>query len=68
MRVRRRIGNVPWPGETREMGIRDIKKVREICRLREEDGIDSVSFYDYMVVVDSFVNRYRKVLRRLANT
>jgi len=68
VQVRKRVGNIPWPGETREVGIRDIKKAREICRLREEDGIDSVSFYDYTVVVDSFVNRYRKVLRRLART
>jgi death-on-curing family protein len=68
VQVRKRIGTIPWPGETREVGLRDLKMVREICHLREQDGIDSISFYDYAVVVDSFVNRYRKVLRRLAKT
>lgn len=64
----KRIGNIPWPGENREVAIKDLKKVREICRLREGDGVDSESFYSYSVVVDSFVNRYRAVLRRLAKT
>jgi death on curing protein len=64
--VRKRIGNIGWPGENREVGVKQIKKVREICKLREEDGVDSEGFYSYSVVVDSFVNRYRAVLRRLA--
>lgn len=65
-RIKKRIGNMPWPGEGREVAFKEIKMVREICRLREEDGVDSESFYHYAVVVDSFVNRYRTQLRRLA--
>jgi hypothetical protein len=68
VRVSKRIGNIPWPGKNREVGVKDLKRVREICRLREEDGVDSDSFYSYSAVVDSFVNRYRAVLRRLAKT
>jgi hypothetical protein len=68
VRVSKRIGNIGWPGESREVGIKELKRVREICRLREQDGVDSDSFYSYSVVVDSFVNRYRTVLRRLAKT
>ncbi len=68
VRVTKRIGSIAWPGETREVAIKEIKRVREICRLREEDGVDSDSFYSYTIVVDSFVNRYRTVLRRLAKT
>jgi death-on-curing protein len=68
VQVSKRIGNIPWPGENREVALKEIKKVRAICRLREEDGINSDSFYSYSVVVDSFVNRYRTVLRRLAKT
>ena len=64
----KRIGNIPWPGENREMSIRDIKRVREICRLCEEDGVDSDAFYNYMVVIDAYVNHYRKVLEHLAKT
>jgi hypothetical protein len=68
VQVSKRVGNIPWPGENREVAIKELKKVREICRLREEDGTDSTSFYFYAAVVDAFVNRYRTVLRRLART
>ena len=62
------MGTVGWPGEHCETGIGAIKKVRQICRLREEDGIDSDAFYNETAIIDSFVNRYRSVLRRLAKT
>jgi death-on-curing protein len=68
VQVSKRVGSMAWPGENREVAIKELKKVREICRLREEDGTDSTSFYSYSAVVDSFVNRYRAVLRRLAKT
>lgn len=64
--VKKRIGNISWPGEHRDVGIKEIKRVRGICRLREEDGVDSDAFYNYTFVVDAFVNKYRRVLRRLA--
>lgn len=64
--IKKRVGNMSWPGEGHEVALNEIKTVREICRLREEDGVDSESFYNYAVVVDSFVNRYRTTLRRLA--
>lgn len=64
--VAKRVGNMSWPGETREVSLKETKRVREICHLREEDGVDSESFYNYSIVVDSFVNRYRTILRRLA--
>ena len=64
--VTKRIGNIPYPGERREVGVRHIKYVREICGLREEDGVDSEAFYSYTDVIGGFVNRYRRVLRDLA--
>jgi len=66
VRVRKHIGTVGWPGENRIVPIGEIKKVRKICRLCEEDGVDSDAFYNETAVIDSFVNRYRTVLRRLA--
>lgn len=65
-RVRKHVGTIGWPGESREMAISDIKKVRQMCRLCEEDGVDSDAFYNETAVIDSFVNRYRSLLRRLA--
>jgi death-on-curing protein len=64
--VEKHIDTIGWSGEDREMAISDVKKVRRICRLREEDGIDSNAFYDETAVIDSFVNSYRTLLRRLA--
>src|SRR5207302_8349168 len=61
-----RIGRIPYFGEKAVVGVRVIKLVRKMCRLREEDGVDSFSFYDEGAIVDAFINRYRTVLRRLA--
>lgn len=66
VRVRRRRGNIGWPGDNRDIAIGEIKRVREMCELREEDGIDSGCFYSRTTMVDAFVNRYRTLLRRLA--
>lgn len=63
---RKHIGSINWPGENSEMPIGTIKKLRMMCRLREEDGVDSDAFYNGTAIIDSFVNRYRSVLRRLA--
>ncbi|HET7787004.1 MAG TPA: hypothetical protein VFL36_13620, partial [Myxococcales bacterium] len=60
-------GTIPYPGGKREISILDIKQVRKICRLTEEFGIDSAVFYDEETAVDEIINRYRKVLRSLAD-
>jgi prophage maintenance system killer protein len=67
VRVKKHITSIAYPGETKEVAMRVIKDVRRICKLREEDGVDSSSFYDQTVVMDAFINRYRKILTRLAN-
>lgn len=64
--IPKRVGSMSWPGEHREVAIKEIKRVREICKLCEEDGFDSEAFYNYPIVIDSFVNRYRTTLRRLS--
>lgn len=64
--VRKHVGTIGWPGENRQVVIGDIKKARRICKLCEEDGVDSDAFYDETAIIDSFVNQYRSVLRRLA--
>jgi death-on-curing protein len=64
--IRKRVGTVGWPGDNRDIAISEIKSVRRLCRLREEDGVDSEVFYQNRGVIDAFVNRYRKLLRSLA--
>jgi len=60
------IGAIDFPGDGEFVAVRVLKYVRKLCRLTEEDGVDSDSFYDEPAVVDAFINRYRTVLRRLS--
>jgi death-on-curing protein len=63
---KKRIGNISFPGDARIVGTNKIKQIRRTCRLTEEDGVDSTSFYEGADVIDVFINEYRTVLRRLA--
>lgn len=66
-RVRVHITTIPYPGDGKTVPLDIIKFVRRTCKLQEEHGVDSSSFYDDVVVIDTFINRYRTILRRLAN-
>ncbi|WXH31088.1 hypothetical protein WA016_05063 [Myxococcus stipitatus] len=61
------VGSMGYPGGKREVGVSEIKKVRRICRLTEEHGVDSAAFYDEAQAVDEIINRYRRLLRSLAD-
>lgn len=50
-----------------DVQISTIKKIRKELRLSEEDGIDSMAFYSRdQESIDTFINRYRRTLKRLA--
>jgi len=59
------LGSVGYRDDGTEVSLKDLKSLRKLCNLREEDGVDSDAFYDEADAVDAFVNRYRTVLRRL---
>ena len=59
---------VPCPGDSRIVTVNEIKNVREALGLTEENGVDSESFYDTQMVIDSYIRRHRNVLRKLAKT
>jgi death-on-curing protein len=61
------IGKIGYPGDGEVVPLKELKHARRLCRLTEEDGVDSDSFYEQVDAVDSFINKYRTVLRRLAN-
>lgn len=63
-----RVCQIGCRSEGSEVSMRDLKYVRKMCRLTAEDGVDADAFYDDEVVIDTFVNKYRGVLRRLAKT
>jgi death on curing protein len=62
------IDTISYPGDSRDVAISAIKRIREKCGLTEEDGIDSDVFYGkHAMPIDGFINRYRLILRRLAD-
>jgi death on curing protein len=61
------LGSIPYPGNDREVTIGTIKLVRKMCGLLEQDGIDFSVFYDSKFIIDSFINQYRTILRKLAH-
>jgi hypothetical protein len=62
------MGRIGYRNEGTEVSYKDIRTVREMCGLTEKDGVDSDAFYHGADVVDSFINKYRTLLRRLGRT
>lgn len=65
---RKTIGRIGYRNEGETVSIRTVKQLRRMCKLTEEDGVDAEAFYEGADIIDTFVNRYRTVLRRLAKT
>lgn len=65
-RARVQIHAMGYHDEGTEISKDDIRRLRQSCGLTEENGVDSVSFYDTGIIVDGFICKYRRVLRRLA--
>jgi death-on-curing protein len=65
---RKPIGRIGYRNDGEAVSLKTLKELRRMCKLTEEDGVDTGAFYDGAEVIDVFVNRYRTVLRRLAKT
>jgi death-on-curing protein len=63
--VKKRVGLIGYRNEGTVVSIADLKAVRRMCNLTEDDGYDTDAFYHQDMVVDAFVNQYRRVLYRL---
>lgn len=66
----RRSARMGYPKANFNVGVQDVKRVRNALLLDESHGFDSGAFYEDSLeaVVDGFVNTYRQVLDRLALT
>jgi len=60
------IHKVPCPGDSRIVRVNDIKGIRDALHLTEEHGVDSESFYNSQIIIDSFIRAHINVLRKLA--
>lgn len=65
--VRQHIATIGYPRESAVVTVQNIKIIRKICKLLEEDGVDSDAFYGDGAVIDTFINQHRKILQRLAS-
>lgn len=61
------VATIPFPGMNRFVSIDQIKHIRKVCHLRTEDGVDKDAFYGDGAVIDSYINKYRNILDRLAS-
>lgn len=58
---------IDWPGDGRTVSLNQLKHVRRTLKLCEEDGVTRDAFYSQGVRIESFINDYRLVLRKLAS-
>lgn len=65
--TRRRLGRIGYPGDSKQIAKGDIRKIRSLCGLTSQDGIDSQSFYYGVDDMTSLVAAYQDNLRRLAD-
>ncbi|MFY0989779.1 type II toxin-antitoxin system death-on-curing family toxin [Halomonas sp. C05BenzN] len=56
-----------YPRANFEVPVGEMKKIRKQLRLDEVHGIDSAGFYDMDETVDAFVNKYRNLMKWLAD-
>lgn len=61
-----RVCTIGWHHEGGPVAPRDIRRLRQLAHLSEADGVDTRSFYDDEAIVDSFINEYRTILRKLS--
>lgn len=62
-----KVANIPyWPGRT--VGKNLVKSIRKQAGLTHNDGIDSALFYGKETTPDDFIQKYKKVLSKLAKT
>lgn len=67
VRVGTKVANIPyWPGRT--VGKNLIKSVRKQAKLTCDQGVDSALFYGNETTPDDFIQKYKKLLSKLAKT
>lgn len=67
IRVPHRVANIPyWPGRT--VGKNLVASIRKQANLTHKDGVDSTLFYGVETPPDDFIQKYRKLLNKLAKT
>jgi hypothetical protein len=64
---RKTVMAISWPSDGRVVPMHQIKYIRQTLKLCEGDGVTRDAFYSKGVRVDSFINEYRQVLRKLAS-
>jgi len=56
-----------YPRHEFEIAVNEVKRIRRGLKLDEVAGVDKAAFYDLEAQTTGFVNKYRQLLRRLAD-
>lgn len=64
---RKRLGRIGFPGDTKQVAKGDLRRIRRLCSLTSQNGIDSQSFYRDVDDMTSLLAEYQENLRRLAD-
>jgi len=63
---RKKLGCIPYPGDKKVAGKGVVKKLRGLCQLTLDVGIDSEVFFNRAPRAEPFLDRYSRVLKRLS--
>lgn len=66
-KIRNKLGNIGFPGWTRQVYKGELKRVRDLTGLTEANGYDSQVFYQDADPLSQLINEYQEPLRRLAD-
>lgn len=61
-----RVCCIGWHDDGSDVAPSDVKSLRRFAKLTEDDGVDARAFYGDAEVVDSYINHYRRILKKLA--
>ena len=61
------ICRIGYPGDSRQVPVGELARLRKACGLSEADGVDSAAFFQGMESMDFLLQDYAEPLRRLAD-
>ncbi len=65
--TKKRIGNIPFPGWTRQVDVNTLKNVMRCTKLTYENGVDAGAFFQGLDPLPALIDTYHHLLKRLAN-
>jgi len=62
----KRIGVIDYPGETRQISRNDLREVRQLTGLTDENGYDGAVFFGNATPLAAYIDQYHGLLKKLS--